>query len=292
MIAPIQLAHRVVDIDGVPMSARCAEVDEPRAVLVALHGGATTARYFDFPGRPWLSLLRMGARLGFTVLAVDRPGYGASAPHGDLFDDPARRVDACYAAIDALLRSRPRGAGVSLLAHSAGCDLGLRMAADERGAALLGLELAGTGLRKHADAEQRIAQVRRTGSAAAVAELLWYPAHSHPPDMLGGRAIAAGAPRYEATVVGEWPTDFPRLAGEVTVAVRFACAEHERFWRCDPSALAEISSLFRAAPRFVAHTQAGSGHNLSAGFAAAAYHLGALAFVEECAVESRQKAGR
>ena len=48
----------VVDVDGVPMSARVAEAPEPRAVVVALHGGAVTSRYFDAPGRPWLSLLR------------------------------------------------------------------------------------------------------------------------------------------------------------------------------------------------------------------------------------------
>ena len=48
----------VVDVDGVPMSARVAAVAAPRAVLVALHGGAVTSGYFDAPG--WLSLLRAG----------------------------------------------------------------------------------------------------------------------------------------------------------------------------------------------------------------------------------------
>ena len=37
----------VVDVDGVPMSARVAAVAAPRAVLVALHGGAVTSGYFD-----------------------------------------------------------------------------------------------------------------------------------------------------------------------------------------------------------------------------------------------------
>ncbi|WP_024802934.1 alpha/beta hydrolase [Nocardia sp. BMG51109] len=277
---------RVVDVDGIPMSALCAAVGEPRAVLVAVHGGATTSRYFDFPGRPWLSLLRLGARLGFTVLAVDRPGYGASAPHGQVFDPPARRVDACYRAIDALLESRPRGAGIFLLSHSAGCDLGVRMAADARGAGLLGVELAGTGLRKHADAERLIQQMRHTRSAAAVGALLWHPDHLYPPEIVGGRSISFPSPRYEAAVVRDWPADFRNLAGRVTVPVRFSHAEYERFWRSDPEALAEIRGLFRAAPRFVPHAQRGSGHNLSVGVAAAAYHLGVLSFVEECVLRS------
>ena len=63
------------------MSARVAEAAEPRAVVVALHGGAVTSGYFDAPGRA--SLLRAGAALGFTVIALDRPGYGSSAPHGE-----------------------------------------------------------------------------------------------------------------------------------------------------------------------------------------------------------------
>ncbi|WP_063042125.1 alpha/beta fold hydrolase [Nocardia pseudovaccinii] len=69
----------VSEIDGIAMSALCAQGDDLRAVVVAVHGGATTSRYFDCPERPWLSLLRIGTVLGFTVLAVDRPGYGESA---------------------------------------------------------------------------------------------------------------------------------------------------------------------------------------------------------------------
>ena len=157
---------RVVEVDGIPMSALCVEADQPRAVVLALHGGATTARYFDCPGHPALSLLRTAAALGFTVLALDRPGYGASAPFARTFDDPARRVDACYGLAEALLDSRPRGAGVFVSAHSAGCDLALRMAADPRGQGLLGVELAGTGLRKHAEALARIDEMTRTRRGA------------------------------------------------------------------------------------------------------------------------------
>ncbi len=69
---------RVVIVDGVPMSALIAEAPTPRAVIVAIHGGGTTAIYFDCPGHPSSSLLRTGAAAGFTVVALDRPGYGSS----------------------------------------------------------------------------------------------------------------------------------------------------------------------------------------------------------------------
>ncbi|QIY93641.2 alpha/beta fold hydrolase [Streptomyces sp. S1D4-11] len=133
---------RVVDVDGIPVSALLQEARRPRAVVLALHGGAAHSGYFDYPGRPHLSLLRTGSALGFTVLALDRPGYGSSAPHGGELAPVERRVDLAYAAVDRLLASRPRGAGVFVLAHSIGCELALRMAADERGSDLLGVEIA------------------------------------------------------------------------------------------------------------------------------------------------------
>ena len=52
---------RVVIVDGVPMSGLLAETERPKAVVVALHGGATTAAYFDCPGHPELRLLRSAA---------------------------------------------------------------------------------------------------------------------------------------------------------------------------------------------------------------------------------------
>ncbi|MET8649430.1 alpha/beta hydrolase [Nocardia aurea] len=278
------VAAREVEVDGIPMSALCAEVSDPRAVLVAVHGGATTSRYFDVPGRPRLSLLRVGATLGFSVLAVDRPGYGSSAPWGDRFESPEYRVDACFRTVDALLAESSRGAGVFLLGHSAGCDLAARMAADDRGDALLGLELAGTGVRRHAEASRIIEEMRHTRSAAGIRDLLWHPEHLYPPDVYGGKSLTCPLPRYEGAVVRDWPTEFPGLAGRVRVPVRFSYAEYERVWRSDPEALAEIAGFFTTAMRFVTHQQTGSGHNISVGFGAAAYHLGLLSFVEECAL--------
>ncbi|BBY41712.1 hypothetical protein MCEL_00070 [Mycolicibacterium celeriflavum] len=122
---------RVVLVDGVPMSGLVAAVDEPRAVIVAFHGGASTAAYFDCPGHPRLSLLRVGAALGFTVVALDRPGYGSSAPYPDAMQEPDQRVALAYGAVEKVLADGSRGAGLFLLGHSAGCELAVRMAADE-----------------------------------------------------------------------------------------------------------------------------------------------------------------
>ncbi|MGX1809170.1 alpha/beta hydrolase [Nocardia sp. NPDC055321] len=280
------VSARTIDVGGVRFSALCAEVDNPRAVVLALHGGATTARYFDLPDHPWLSLLRLGARLGFTVLALDRPGYGASAPWDRSFDAPERRVDATFAALDALLGESPRGAGVFVFGHSAGCDLAARLAADPRGDDLLGLELAGTGVDKQPEAIAIIEEIHRTRRSGAIRDLLWSPPNGYPDEVLGGRSLSSDTPFYETVVVRQWPADFPVLAERVRIPVRLTQAEHERVWRTDPGAVAELAALFAAAPRVVSHEQAGCGHNASVGFGAAGYHLGLLGFVEECVVRA------
>jgi pimeloyl-ACP methyl ester carboxylesterase len=273
----------VVDVDGVPMSARLAEVPEPRAVLVALHGGAVTSGYFDAPGR--LSLLRAGAALGFTVIALDRPGYGSSAPHGDQMASPARRVGLAYGAVDQLLEERPRGAGVFLVGHSMGCVLAVRMAASRRGRELLGLELAGIGRQPQPWAAAVMGERMQDGpgrgrTRTALRDILWGPGYLYPDD--ADAVVTSAAPGYEGGEVRRWLRDFPALAARVCVPVRYSLGDHEKVWRSGPAALAEVAALFTASPRVVADEQAEAGHNLSLGLSALAYHLKVLSFAEEC----------
>jgi pimeloyl-ACP methyl ester carboxylesterase len=283
---------RVVLVDGVPMSGLMAAADDPRGVIVAFHGGASTAAYFDCPGHPRLSLLRAGAAFGYTVIALDRPGYGASAPYPDSMQLPEQRVALAYGAIDTILGSNGRGAGLFLLAHSAGCELAVRMAADETAehAALIGLELAGTGL-QYADAANEILKTATaTTRPVGLRELLWQPAHLYPAEVLTGITNSSTGAFYEAEMTKDWPRQvFPALAGEVRVPVQFSVAEFERVWKSGPEALAEIAAMFTGSPRFVINEQVGAGHNLSLSVSAASYHLRVLSFVEDCVV-ARQSA--
>ncbi|QBD77174.1 alpha/beta hydrolase [Ktedonosporobacter rubrisoli] len=71
---PILIRAGQSDLSGVyakPLSA-------PRALIVALHGGGNSAAIFDntIPGEA--GFLDTAASLGYAVLALDRPGYGAS----------------------------------------------------------------------------------------------------------------------------------------------------------------------------------------------------------------------
>lgn len=288
---------RVVDVDGIPMSALVRQVPHPRAVLVALPGGGATAPYFHYPGQRRLSLLATGAALGYTVIALDRPGYGRSAPYVETMTAPERRVDLAYAAVERLLGTQSRGAGLFVLAHSAGCELAVRMAADKRGRDLLGVEIAGTGCHFHPAAAQILEAARRGTSMPrrprGLQALLWEPYELYPAGVVGGAHFVSSAPRYEGGVVDDWATrDFPRLAAEIRIPVHYTLGDHELVWRNDPAAMAEVAAMFTAAPRVVTSEQAGSGHNLSLGWTAVAYHLTVLSFVEECVVAHEKQRRR
>lgn len=288
----IDVSRVVVEVDGIPLSALISTAREPRAVILALHGGAAMSAYFDDPDRPRSSLLRIGAALGFTVIAVDRPGYGSSSAYAEEMDSTQRRVDLVYAALDKLLGSDSdsdsTGAGVFLLGHSIGCPFAIQMAADERGADLLGIEIAGTGLHHHAymleAAERRRAQRVSARSGLGLYSLLWTPADLYPSEVVGGARFASPTPEYERTVGESWSDEFPKLAARIAVPVHYSLGEYERVWRTGSEAMAEVAALFTASPRVDVDELARSGHNLSVGVTAAAYHLKILSFIEECVV--------
>lgn len=274
---------RLVIVDGVPMSALVAEAENPTAVIVAIHGGGTTALYFDCPGHPSLSFLRAGAAAGFTVIALDRPGYGSSAPYPEAMARPEQRVELAYGAVNRILGDRPRGAGIFLLGHSGGCELVLRMATGDRRPDLLGIELAGTGRHYHPAARDILKSATRERRPAGLRELLWQPEALYPPEVLDGATVSPTAPAYEEGMVSDWSRHgLPTLAPAVSVPVQFSIAEHEKVWQLDSSAMAEIESLFSGAPRFTVHRQPDAGHNMSLGHTAPAYHAQVFSFVNEC----------
>lgn len=267
------------------MSGLVATVSEPRAVIVAVHGGATSAAYFDCPGRPELSLLRAAAARGFTAIAMDRPGYGTSAVYAAEFADPARRVAATSSAVDKILNDVDCGAGLFVVGHSAGCELGLRLATERDD--VVGVELAGTGLRYSEPAKAIISEATITSRPAGLRDLLWQPTELYPSEVLTG-ALSAPGVAYEGEVTANWARrDFPTLASKLAVPVQFSLADHEKVWETSTEAVAAIAALFTASPRVRVNEMSDSGHNLSVGLSADEYHRTVLSFIEECIADAR-----
>ncbi|GAQ41498.1 thioesterase [Mycobacterium pseudoshottsii JCM 15466] len=287
MIVWPEVVSTVVDVDGVAMSALVAEPDqEPKAVILALHGGATSARYFDCPGHRALSLLHTGAAAGFTVVALDRPGYGSSAGDPDAMNRPHQRAALAYGALDRILAQRPRGAGVFIMGHSNGCELAMWMATETRGAELLGIELAGTGWHYQPEAREILTTATGEHRWVSLYDLLWHPQRLYPPEVLNAAIISSSAPAYEEQMMADWTRrTFVELVPAVRVPVHFSIAQHEKVWQRDSSALDEIAVLFSGAPRFILHEQPEAGHNISLGHTAGDYHTTVLSFVQQCLAE-------
>ncbi|MEV6655263.1 alpha/beta fold hydrolase [Streptomyces sp. NPDC051219] len=276
---PPQVREITLDADGIPLSGLLAEPlhGPPRAVVVAVHGGGMRAGYFDSRARPGLSLLQLGAELGYTVLAVDRPGYGRSAAHvpaGQLLADQSVTL---HAALADFARRHPLGAGYFLVAHSNGGKLALAAAADEGGDSLLGLDISGLGLAYAVDLPQLPGANVRGEWRRHWGALRLYP----PGAFQQGRALVAPVPPLEAAELPLWPALYPGIAARVRVPVRFTFAEQEQWWRHDDEALDALVGLL-AAPKVTIARQPDAGHNISLGWAARTYHFRAMAFLEEC----------
>jgi hypothetical protein len=179
------------------------------------------------------------------------------------------------------------------MAHSGGCELALRMAAEgpaEQRTDLIGMELSGTGRHYHPAAREILKTATREHRPSGLRELLWHPTELYPPEVLSGATVYPGAPPYEDQMVSNWARqDFPALAPGVRIPVQFSVAEHEKVWQADPPAQAEIASMFSNAPRFQVSAQPGAGHNISLGHTAASYHSSVFSFADECvsALETR-----
>ncbi|WP_432073722.1 alpha/beta hydrolase [Streptomyces wuyuanensis] len=279
--APSPGVRRItLDAAGLTLSALLAEPEHgaPRATVVALHGGGMSAGYFDGRAHPGQSLLALGARLGYTVLALDRPGYGVSAgllPDGR---DLAEQADDLHAALDDFALRYDTGAGLLLLAHSYGGKLALTAAARNAGRGLLGLDVSGLGHR-YAVAPRELADERGHGHwTRSWGKLRLYP----PGTFRDSNALVAPMPVREREEALRWPETFAPLAARIRVPVRLTFAEYEAWWRQDEDTLAELRAGFGEAPRVVVDRLPGAGHNISLGWTARSYHLRALGFLEEC----------
>ncbi|MGW0705547.1 alpha/beta hydrolase [Streptomyces sp. NPDC002643] len=271
-----------LDAAGVTLSALLSEPEgTPRAVVVAVHGGGMNAGYFDGRAHPHLSLLTLGASLGHTVLAVDRPGYGHSAarlPEGQGLADQAT---ALRAALSDFASRYSTGAGLFPLAHSYGGKVALTLASDPEGLPLLGLDISGCG---HVCAvEPQDLPVALDGGDGR--RRSWGPLGLYPPGTFGACAsVVEAMPSRERAELARWPLVFRTLAPDVRVPVRFTFAEHEAWWRHDEATLADLVAHFTAAPRVTVDRQPDAGHNISLGRSARSYHLRALAFLEDCLI--------
>jgi pimeloyl-ACP methyl ester carboxylesterase len=270
---------RLSGTDARPASA-------PRATIVALHGGGYSAGYWDHPLDPAASLLTLGPALGFRVVSIDRPGYGAS--HGLVGADVRmpRQADIVLDLVDVLRAGPDAGAATFLIGHSMGAILAVHMAASARAGSVAGVDISGLPFVfevSQAD-QERMATVDFLPPANADfrRHLFYGPDGTFDPDILTAEeALARPVPAAEVLDAAECPDATPVLAPKVTVPIQITRAEFEASSGGGREGLNRLGSLFTSSPMVVLAWQRASGHNISLHHVARAYHLRALAFFDE-----------
>ena len=291
-IQPVRVQTKDLHLSGllaVPEGTDESAKESSRGLIVALHGGGYSAGYWNCPV-DGASLLELGAHLGFHVLALDRPGYGAAEQF-----DPSRlrlaaQVELLFDAIEAWeAKSRFHGP-TFIIGHSIGGMLALLMAAHVRGTRLSGIDVLGVPLRFSTNASGDEVQSWQTGQSHLPVlredlrkSLLFGPPHTY----------SAAADEYDRTLVRPMPATeyldgitlpgtWERVLPSIKTPVQFTSAELETMQITGSSVLDEVRQLLRASIHCVTHLQRASGHNASTHRVARAYHLRAIAFFEEC----------
>ncbi|MGW6983486.1 alpha/beta hydrolase [Streptomyces sp. NPDC054932] len=259
---------------GITLSALLALPPDgaaPRSTILAIHGRGMRAAY-------WNSLAPLATALGHAVLAVDRPGYGHSAgrlPEGQTLTEQAETL---HAALKEHAAAHDTGAGVFLLGHSDGGKVALHTAAADAGTPLLGLDASGVGYRYN---PQALHFPSTLGGGAT--KLNWGPLNLYPRGTFqASRTLLAATPPRESAETLHWPRQYEDLAPRIRIPVRLTFAEHEAWWHLDAPTLTAMTSRLTAAPSVTVDHLPASGHNISLGHTAPAYHLRALTFLEDC----------
>lgn len=263
-----------------------------RPLLIALHGGCYTSRYFDVPGH---SLLDAATANGLDVWALDRPGYGASDPLPADDTTFARSAELLDGAIAQLWEAHGHGyPGIVLIGHSIGAAITIHLAARAPAWPLAGISISGI----HDVAPDHVRGAWAAMPAGQPVDLtpeqrrmfFYGPDWTIEPDIVARAEIsAAPVPLAELLeVVGPWPGTAAGLAAQVTVPVQFLAFEFEQLWTIDPESVQTFAAYFEQAASVDGELLAGVGHDADHHRNGRAFQLRQLAFALDCAQRRRR----
>ncbi len=261
----------------------------PRApLIVTLHGGLFTGRYFEVAGSDAGSFVDVANRNGFGVLVIDRPGYGDSGQPPDDYDYAfSEQARVLSAALDELLAASD---DVVLVAHSVGGMIAFEMAAAHPSWNLIGLATSGMGARiPVGGAAEQLGSLPLSGIVdvpLTEREMLWYgPENTYSAaGLAAARTSYAPAPMTELTTAPKWASDrLDAVAPAIAVPIYHALAEFDALWDGSPEARQLFLSKFSALQDVESEIVYGVGHCIDHHLVGAALHYKQLGFVHTCA---------
>lgn len=255
----------------------------PKALLIAIHGAVVTSKYFDVAPQ---NLLEFGASLGYNMLALDRPGYGASASLPTEVQTLDGQIPLVRQAIETAWSSYGQGtAGIVLVGHSLGGMVSLLLAAQQPHEQLLGVHVTGSGPVSNEAVQAAISTTPPTNESPRMEgpNPFMGPVWTYPEGVsLEAPELTAPFPLPDFAGSMNWAERLPQVAAQVRVPVRFVVPEFDILWKSDPVSLGRVPAMFKAAPFVDVGVQRQAGHLLDLSTIARAQFMKILAFAEEC----------
>lgn len=261
-------------------------------LIIAVHGGTYSSRYFDVPG---YSLLDKAHAQHLPIFAIDRPGYGLSADFAANAPSITDNAEILDSAIYDLWHSYAHKAcGVVLIGHSIGAAICVALAARQPTWPLLGIAISGVGLDpvpesktkwNSVPAEQTLVSV----PPEAMDRFFFGPAGTYDPAVMPQASHAAGAPapRSELVDIGmHWPRQVAQLAAQVRVPVHYRQPEFEHLWPVDEEIVQRFAQAFANCPEMDAALLKDAGHCIDFHRVGEDFQLQQLAFARHCAART------
>jgi pimeloyl-ACP methyl ester carboxylesterase len=287
----LEMQNLRTTVDGYTVSAALHVAGTPHPgspLLVALPGGTFTSEYFCIAGSRTGSFVDIATRNGFSVLRMDRPGYGASDSLPEDENTFVRQAELLDSAISGMLDDCAADT-VVLVGHSIGGIVALEVAARQPHWRLTGVAISGMGAAIPAGgAAEQLGALPLSGVVdlpVEEREQLWYgPASSVSADaVVSARSSFAPAPMIELKLAPKWAAQrLDETALAITVPVHHTLAEFDALWDASPGARDLFLAKF--SPTLPVHSEimAGVGHCIDHHLLGAAMHYNQLAFAHQC----------
>jgi pimeloyl-ACP methyl ester carboxylesterase len=256
-------------------------------LIIALHGGTYSSKYFDIPGH---SLLDNATKQGIGVIAIDRPNYGGSSP---LTSADSIIVDNAAVLSDAIgsifAEHGGAAAGVVVVAHSIGGAVATIIAATKQSWPMLGLATSGCLVQvpaESAGAWAALPDIPMIDLPVPLKDQLMFgppetyddtmPAASYPSNTL--------VPKAELLdITGGWIGRRAETCAKVAVPVHHRQAEFDHLWVTDQGEVDTYKAGFTSAPSIDAQLQLGAGHCIDFHLPSDEFQNSQLAFARSAA---------